>query len=208
MISQMEFVRRVDVQTETIERYVRDGLLVPDLVVPMSEHRIFKYFKEETLQKYAQQYGWTLIDDSNRKDLFLDMVRQMDMSYSYKPVLLKAVLQFADDKGRVKLSDIVTYFREFYESRRAAGMVVEKANSIYAKGGYTDAQAQRNILSNPFKRFEDMQMLHHTKALGVIQVDESVWKKLTQEEKTEIERICDEKLELYFSRLNEMIVGR
>ena len=141
MISQMEFVRRVDVQTETIERYVRDGLLVPDLVVPMSEHRTFKYFKEETLQKYAEQYGWTLIDDSNRKDLFLDMVRQMDMSYSYKPVLLKAVLLFADDKGRVKLSDIVIYFREFYEARRTAGLVVEKANSIYAKGGYTDTQA-------------------------------------------------------------------
>ena len=202
MISQMEFVRRVDVQTETIERYVRDGLLLPDLVVPMSEHRTFKYFKEETLQKYAQQYGWTLIDDSNRKDLFLDMVRQMDMSYSYKPVLLKAVLLFADDKGRVKLSDIVTYFREFYEARRAAGMVVEKTNSIYAKGGYTDAQAQRNILSNPFKRFEDMQMLHHTKTLGVIQVDESVWKKLTREEKQEIERICDEKLEQYYQRMN------
>ena len=71
MISQMEFVRRVDVQTETIERYVRDGLLIPDLVVPMSEHRTFKYFKEETLQKYAQQFGWTLIDDSNRKDCLL-----------------------------------------------------------------------------------------------------------------------------------------
>lgn len=82
----------------------------------------------------------------------------------------------------MKLSDIVTYFREFYEARRAAGLVVEKANSIYAKGGYTDTQAQRNILSNPFKRFEDMQMLHHTKTLGVIQVDESVWKKLTREE--------------------------
>ena len=57
----------------------------------------------------------------------------MDMSYSYKPVLLKAVLLFADDRGRVKLSDIMTYFREFYEARRAAGLVVEKANSIYAR---------------------------------------------------------------------------
>ena len=95
----MEFVRRVDVQTETIERYVREGLLVPDLVVPMSEHRTFKYFKEETLQKYAKQYGWTLIDDSNRKDLFLDMVRQMDMSYSYKPVLLKAIYESSPTSG-------------------------------------------------------------------------------------------------------------
>ena len=201
MISQMEFVRRVDVQTETIERYVREGLLVPDLVVPMSEHRTFKYFKEETLKKYAEQYGWTLIDDSNRKNLFMEMVRQMDMSYSYKPVLLKAILSLADNKGRVKLSDIVDYFRKFYEARRAAGLVVEKANSIYARGDYTDAQAQRNILSNPFKRFEDMQMLHHTRTLGVVQVDESVWKKLTQEEKREIQRICDEKLESYFERL-------
>ena len=44
-------------------------------------------------------------------------------------------------------------------------------------------------------------MLHHTKTLGVVQVDESVWKKLTQEEKREIQRICDEKLESYFERL-------
>ena len=45
-------------------------------------------------------------------------------------------------------------------------------------------------------------MLHHTKTLGVIQADESVWKKLTREEKQEIERICDEKLEQYYNRLS------
>ena len=39
MISQMEFVRRMDMQAETIERYVQEG---------------------------------------NRKDLFLEMVRRMD----------------------------------------------------------------------------------------------------------------------------------
>ena len=200
MISQLEFVRRVDVQTETIERYVREGKLVPDLVVPMSEHRSFKYFKEETLEKYAKEYGWTIIDDSNRKELFLDMIRQMDMSYSYKPVLIKALLLYADEKGRVKLDDIVSYFRSYYEGRRSAGLAVEKKNSIFAKGSYTDKEAERNILSNPFKRFEDMQMLHHTKTLGIVQVDESVWKKLSKAEKEEIEKICDEKLDQYYGR--------
>ena len=201
MISQMEFVRRVDVQTETIERYVREGKLVPDLVVPMSEHRTFKYFKEETLKKYAEQYGWTLIDDNNRKSVFMDMIRQMDMSYSYKPVLMKAILLYADDKGRVKLDDIVAYFRSYYENRRASGLPVEKKNSIFAKGGYTDKEAERNILANPFKRFEDMQMLRHTRTLGIVQVDESVWKHLTKEERAEIAVICDEKLNGYFARL-------
>lgn len=201
MISQMEFVRRVDVQTETIERYVREGKLVPDLVVPMSEHRTFKYFKEETLKKYAEQFGWTLIDDNNRKSVFMDMIRQMDMSYSYKPVLMKAILLYADDKGRVKLDDIVAYFRSYYENRRASGLPVEKKNSIFAKGGYTDKEAERNILANPFKRFEDMQMLRHTRTLGIVQVDESVWKHLTKEERAEIAAICDEKLNGYFARL-------
>ena len=201
MISQMEFVRRVDVQTETIERYVREGKLIPDLVVPMSEHRTFKYFKEESLEKYARQYGWRLIDDSNRKDMFMEMIRQMDMSYSYKPVLIKAILLYADDKGRVKLDDIVAYFKSFYEDRRAAGLVVEKKNSIFAKDGYTDKDAQRNILSNPFKRFEDMKMLRHTKTLGIIQVDEAVWKHLSAEDKTEVATICDEKLNSYYMRI-------
>lgn len=169
----------------------------------MSEHRVFKYFKEETLEKYAKTYGWTLIDDSNRKGLFLDMVRKMDMSYSYKPVLIKAVLRYADEKGRVKLSDIADYFRSYYEGRRAAGLTVEKANSIFAKGGYTNSEAQRNILANPFKRFEDMQMLRHTRTLGIVQVDEAVWKRLSGEEKAEIEQICEEKLEAYYQRLEK-----
>ena len=46
-----------------------------------------------------------------------------------------------------------------------------------------------------------MQMLRHTKTLGIVQVDESVWKKLTAGEKAEIEKICEEKLEKYYRHL-------
>lgn len=130
----------------------------------------------------------------------MEMVEQMDMSYSYKPVLLKAILTYADAAGRVKISDIVSYFRSFYEARRATGLKVEKANSIFAKGGYTDKEAERNILSNPFRRFEDMNMMRHTKTLGIIAVDGAVWKKLSSEEKVQIEKICDKKIEEYYNR--------
>ena len=197
----MEFVRRVDVQTETIEKYVREGKLVPDLVVPMSEHCTFKYFKEESLERYAKENGWTLIDDSNRKDMFMDMIRQMDMSYSYKPVLIKAILFYADNKGRIKLDDIVSYFRAFFENRRNQNLVVEKAKSVYLNKQITDKEILKNILIYPYKRFEDMGILKHTKTFGIIQVDESVWKKLTDDEKKEIEKICDGKLEVYYEKL-------
>jgi hypothetical protein len=101
----------------------------------------------------------------------------------------------------VKISDIVSYFRSFYESRRAAGFVVEKANSIFAEPDYTDKQAERLILIYPYKRFENMNMMHHTKTLGIVEVDSTVWKKLTDTEKKWIEAICDERLEKYYQRI-------
>lgn len=201
MISQMEFIRRVDVSSETVERYIREGEIIPDLIVPISESRTFKYFTEETLEKTAEKFGWRLINDENRKELFIEMINQMDMSYSYKPVLIKAVFTNADNKGRIKLDDIVAYFKGYYEGRRNRGLIVEKANSIFSKGGYTDKEAQRNILANPFKRFEDMQMLRHTKTLGIVEVEPTVWKNLSDEDKTNILKICDEKLDRYYDRL-------
>ena len=173
-----------------------------DLEVPMSENRTFRYFKEETLLRYAEQFGWTIIHNKNRKDVFMEMVRKMDMSYSYKPVLLKAVLNYADSSDMVRLDDIVRYFKEFYQDRREAGLVVEKPASLYARGDCTDKEVLRNILANPFKRFEDMNMMRHAKTLELIQVDEYVWKYLTDEEKIQIEHICDEKLAAYYNRIS------
>ncbi len=200
MLSQMELVRQVSAQEETIERKIRSGELKADLEVPLSG-RTMRWFRPETVRESAERFGWELIDDRNRKDHFMKMVRTMTMSYSYKPVLLKGILQYADETGAVKLRDLVAYFRAFYEDRRARGLVVEKGG-IYAKGSYTDQEVERNILQFPFHRFEQMQMMRHTKTLGLLQMEETVWSALTEEEKEEIRGICDRKLEEYYRRLS------
>ena len=150
MISQLAFVRMVDVQTETIERYIRDGKLAADLEVPLGDNRSFKYLKEETVKKYAKQYGWDLITPANMKDKFMDMVKTMDMSSSYKPVLIKAMLEHIDENGRVLVEDIVNYFLAFYSARKEEGLVVEKKQSLFCKVGYSNKDVERNIFMNPF----------------------------------------------------------
>ncbi len=200
MLSQLEFVRRIDVQPETVSRYIQDGKLTPDLVVPISEKKTLKYFKEETLEKAAKENNWRLINDSNRKSFFMEVIERMDMSYSYKPLLIKAILELADAKGRVNLAELVAYFRRFFEARREAGLVVER-NSIYSRGGYTDAEVRQNILNSPFRRFEAMNIMRHTSTLGVIQVDSTVWKRLSDDDKKHIREVCDKKLDEYFAKL-------
>ena len=49
MISQIEFVRMVDVQSETVERYIKDGKVKPDLSIPFGNKRMFHYFREESI---------------------------------------------------------------------------------------------------------------------------------------------------------------
>jgi len=201
MISQLAFVRMVDVQTETIERYIRDGKLAADLEVPFGDNRSFKYYKEETVKKYAKQYGWDLITPANMKDKFMDMVKTMDMSYSYKPVLLKAMLEHVDENGRVLVEDIVNYFMDFYSSRQEKGLVVEKKKSLFCKEGYMEKDIEGIIFRNPFKRFEDMRFMSRCRDIEYVEFNRHVWKKLSGEEKAWIVGRCDERLEEYYSKL-------
>ncbi|MDR2171197.1 MAG: DEAD/DEAH box helicase [Planctomycetaceae bacterium] len=200
MISQMEFVRQVNVQSASIADKIKSGELIPDLSIPISEHRTFNYFKKETVEKAVEKFGWTFITDNNRYEIFLDFVKKMNMTYSYKPVFLKAFLTNANEKGIVRLEDIAIYFRNFYEQRRKDGLIVEK-QSIYSKGNYTNNEVIKNILSNPFKVFEEMNLMRHTKTLGFIQIDETVWKNIDDTKKSELLTICDEMLESYFAEL-------
>ncbi|GAB6172209.1 hypothetical protein JCM15765_16870 [Paradesulfitobacterium aromaticivorans] len=205
MISQLEFVRMVDVQSETIERYIREGKVEPDLEVPFGDRRSFKYFREDTVKKYAKQYGWDIINAANMKDKFMDMVKTMDMSFSYKPVLLKAMIEHVDENGRVKVSDIVNYFMDFYSARKEKGLVVENKSSIFCKDGYTKKDVERNIFANPFKRFEDMRFMSRCREIEYVEFNRHVFKKLSQEEKEWIVGHCDGRLEEYYiKRLPEV----
>ncbi len=103
--------------------------------IPFGDKRMFHYFREESIRNIAKQYGWDLITPQNMANKFMKFIETMDMSYSYKPVLLKAIYEYMDTSGRVALPDVVDYFIDFYENRKAHGMIAEKSTSIYQKGG-------------------------------------------------------------------------
>ena len=203
MISQIEFVRMMDAQSETVERYIKDGKVKPDLSIPFGDKRMFHYFREESIRNIAKQYGWELITPQNMADKFMKFIETMDMSYSYKPVQLKAIYEYMDSSGRVALPDMVDYFIDFYEDRKAHGMIAEKSTSIYQKGGYTRKDVEKNILSNPFKRFEDMRFLMRCKDVETIEVNPIIFRKLTREDWLHIVDVCDKSLEKYYLRIKK-----
>ncbi|MBR0514954.1 MAG: DEAD/DEAH box helicase family protein [Clostridia bacterium] len=198
MISQVEFTRMVDKQSETIERYIREKKILPDMEVPVSEHKKFLFFRKETVQNYAKEFGWTLITKDNMKNIFMDMAKTMTMSYSYKPVFLEAFLDCMDETGCARLDEVTDRFAKFYEDRIAAGLPAEKKNCIFTKGSYTKKDVERLILSMPFKRFEDMHVMHHAKQLGTIQFYKTLYRQLSEEDKASIRKWCEAGIRKYF----------
>ena len=198
MVSQIALTRMVNVQSETIDKYIRDGKMVPDMEVPVSEHKKFRFFNKSTVEKYASQFGWTMITKANIKQVFFDMVETMTMSYSYKPVFLNAFLDNMNEIGEARLEDVAKDFAAFYEKRIDDGLPAEKKNCIFTKGWYGQRDVQRLILDNPFKRFEDMHMMQHSKYLGTLQIDRSLQRQLEEDDYRRI-RICNERaLKRYF----------
>jgi len=198
MYSEMELVRHVTAQEETISRYIREGKIVPDMDVPISEHRTLHYFNKERVKEFCQKFGWTEITAANRKQLFIDFCNEMQMSYSYKPVFLFAFLSCMNEKGEASLSDVVEAFTWYYEDRIQNGLPAEKKNCIFTKGDYTAKDVERLILSMPFKRFEGMGYMRHSKYLGIIQIDKSIMKDWSDSDAEALQKRCSEALERYW----------
>ena len=198
MVSQIAFVQMVSVQNETVERYIRERKIVPDMEVPIGEHRSFKFFEKETVRKYAEQFGWTMITRDNMKTVFMDMVKQMNVAYSYKPVFLLAFLDNMDETGSAKLEDVAADFARYYEERRERGLPPEKKPCIFTRGGYTPKDVERLILTMPFRRFEDMHAVHHAKQLGTIQFYKALFNQLTEEDFEQIRESSHQALRKYF----------
>lgn len=205
MVSQIEFTRRVSVQSETVERYIREGKLIPDLEVPIGERRSFKYFYPETVARYAREYNWKLITPANMKEMFMDMVTAMTMSYSYKPVFILAFLDHMDERGQARIEDVTQEFTSFYEHRLEQGKAAEKRPCIFTKGGYTDKDVERLILSMPFKRFEDMNFMHHARHLGIIQLEKAIFRRLESVDIESIRECCRAALRQYFGEQDAVI---
>ena len=198
MVSQIGFVQMVNVAEETVEKYIRDGRIVPDMEVPVGEHRSFRFFEKDTVRRYADEFGWTIITRDNMKAVFMEMVKQMTMSYSYKPVFLLSMLKNMDETGSAKLADVAADFARFYEERKEKGLPPEKRTCIFTRGGYTPRDVEQLILRMPFRRFEDMHAVHHAKQLGTIQFYKALFSQLTEDDFDQIRESSQEALRRYF----------
>jgi len=98
-----------------VRRWVEANRLLPDHSVPIG-NRIYHYFRKERLDEIREQFNIEPVTKNNIKAKFFEFVQQMDMRYSYKPVLLLGLLELADAKGCIHVPNLVQFFKHYLYS--------------------------------------------------------------------------------------------
>jgi hypothetical protein len=190
------------VDDATARRWVDECKITPgpDLELPMGKvtHR---YFSQERLEDIREQLNIPArVPEAIREDFFR-YVKAGQMSFSYKPVMLKGMLRLVNDKGQAELGALVSYFRNFYEQRADADLQIEVSGAVINRvKEMNDFDIARLMLTMPFEKFERKFFLEHRKDLNLVGFVQALWKRLTVEDKAELIEICDRQIERYYTR--------
>lgn len=134
----------------------------------------------------------------NQIDGLVEYCKTMRMSYSYKPVLVLALLHAGDENETLSIEKAVQYFREYYNNRIAKGLQAEKKKCIYQRVDITDQQIAENIIANPVHALVEGGFFFFNKETNIFFVTPEVWSVLDRKNKAEITHICNQKIEEYF----------
>lgn len=138
-------------------------------------------------------------ESSEEKLLHLtDYCKTMKMSYSYKPVLILALLHSGGKDGSISIEKAATCFREFYSGRKAQGLPIEKKRCIYLRDDVTDAQIVANLLANPVKALVESGYFFYNEDSHMFYVSPEIWSAIDGPSKARITRICRQKLKDYY----------
>ena len=123
---------------------------------------------------------------------------KMNMSYSYKPVLIMALVEYG---GEIHISDAVDYFVQYYARRLSLGLIAERTNSIYSNLNCSLEQIASNIKSNPVKALLNSDHFEYDKKQEILSIKSHVWEELTSSEKEKIIEICLNRLDEYYIKI-------
>jgi hypothetical protein len=166
-----------------LRNQVLNGKLTPDHSLEIGTRRYF-YFRKDRKAEIGRQFGCEPVSAANIRERFLAFCAEMDMSASYKPVLLLCLLDTVDQDGAVPIATLTLAFRDFYLDRLAQGLPAERPKARMARvSELSEAEIQRLILDMPFRKFAQRGFIDYGRDLSRVRFASPLWSRLTPEDR-------------------------
>lgn len=197
-LSQEQVAREYFVSTGTVTSWVKKKKIVPSVEYRFGNKSIY-LFSPDDVEKYRKELNIKEHNDSTIKEDFFEFLEERDYSLSYKMPFLLAIVKHIDSIGDAKIEDVLDDYIAFYQDRLARGLQVDRSTCPYDEKMLKDRKAvQRNMLTNPFEKFERKRFLYYSKDLSVISMNHALFGQMKAEDWERVRKQMREDLRKYY----------
>lgn len=203
-LSQEQLAREYFVNTGTVTSWIKKGKIKPSVEYKFGNKSLY-LFSPNDVEKYRKELGIKEHNNETIKQDFFEFLEERDYSLSYKMPFLLAFMKNVNTIGDAKIDDVLNDYIAFYKDRIDRGLQVDRSTCPYNETMLQDRKAIcRNMLTNPFEKFERKRFLYYSKDLSIIAMNHALYSKMNKEDWDRIKSQMQEDLEHYYSDMDGM----
>lgn len=198
-LSQEQLAREYFVNTGTVTSWIKKGKIKPSVEYKFGSKSLY-LFSPNDVEKYRKELGIKEHNNNTIKQDFFEFLEERDYSLSYKMPFLLAFIKNVNTIGDAKIDDVLNDYIAFYQDRIDRGLQVDRGTCPYNETMLQDRKAIcRNMLTNPFEKFERKRFLYYSKDLSIIAMNHALYSKMNKEDWDRVKSQMQEDLQHYYS---------
>lgn len=198
-LSQEQLAREYFINTGTVTSWIKKGKIKPSVEYKFGSKSLY-LFSPDDVEKYRKELGIKEHNNDTIKQDFFEFLEERDYSLSYKMPFLLAFVKNVDSIGDARIDDVLNDYIAFYQDRIDRGLQVDRSTCPYNETTLQDRKAIcRNMLTNPFEKFERKRFLYYSKDLSIIAMNHALYSKMNKEDWDRVKSQMQEDLEHYYS---------
>ena len=200
-LSQEQLAREYFVSTGTVTSWIKKRKIIPSAEYKFGSRSIY-LFSPDDVEKYRKELNIKEHNDSTIKQDFFDFLEERDYSLSYKMPFMLSFIKAVNAIGDADIEKVLDGYIEFYQHRIDRGLPVDRSTCPYNVKTLKDRKAiSRNMLTNPFEKFERKRFLYYSKDLSVISMNHALYSQMTEEDWTRVKEQLTEDLKNYYAEM-------
>lgn len=201
-LSQEQLAREYFTNTGTVTSWIKKGKIKPSVEYKFGSKSLY-LFSPDDVEKYRKELGIKEHNNDTIKQDFFEFLEERDYTLSYKMPFLLAFVKNVDSIGDAKIDDVLNDYIAFYQDRIDRGLQVDRSTCPYNETTLQDRKAIcRNMLTNPFEKFERKRFLYYSKDLSIISMNHALYSKMNAEDWDRVKSQMQEDLEHYYSDMD------
>ena len=198
-LSQEQLAREYFINTGTVTSWIKKGKIKPSVEYKFGSKSLY-LFSPDDVEKYRKELGIKEHNNDTIKQDFFEFLEERDYSLSYKMPFFLSFVKNIDSIGDAKIDDVLNDYIAFYQDRIDRGLQVDRSTCPYNETTLKDRKAIcRNMLTNPFEKFERKRFLYYSKDLSIISMNHALYSKMNAEDWDRVKSQMLEDLQHYYS---------